>query len=425
MSLQTQVQLPTFFRLRQEFASHAIGDIPAAVRDALDQASLSQQIKPGQCVAITAGSRGISNLAMIVGEVVNYVSGLGANPMIVPAMGSHGGATAAGQAAMLASFGIDEQAMGCPIVSSMETVLLGSTDDGVEIHFDKSCSQADHVIVVNRVKPHTRLAGKIESGINKMLMIGLGKHRGAQTYHQAFPHYGYCLDGLVSKIVPTIVNAVPITLGLAIVEDAFDQTSLIEAIAPQRLLLEEPRLLEIARRRMPRLPFDHVDLLIVDQIGKEISGTGMDTNVIGRKANDKGAGPDELPKVREIYVRSLTRKSAGNGCGIGIAEYCHANFVREMSQAVTRINCVTSGHPTAGAVPIHFESDREVLQAVISQVGHDSPAEAVKWMRISDTLHLSELACSSAYWEEARKRPDLEVLSEPAAIDFDDAGDFV
>jgi hypothetical protein len=306
----------------------------------------------------------------------------------------------------------------------MDTVKVGTIPSGIDVHFDKVASEADHLIVVNRVKPHTRLTGKIESGISKMLMIGLGKHRGAQTYHQAFPEFGYSLDPLVSQIIPMIAEKMPLTLGLAIVEDAYDDTSLIQAIPPEQLLSEEARLLTIARQWMPKLPFDDAELLIVDQIGKEISGTGMDTNVIGRKHHDKFAGPDETPKIREIYVRSLTEKSAGNGCGIGIAEYCHTQFARGMNHEITRINCVTSGHPTAGAVPIGFDCDRDVLCAVLSQVGRTATAE-LRWMRIQDTLHINEVACSQGYWDEAQGRSDLQILSEPAELKFDPNGDLI
>ena len=415
--------LPKFFRVRQQFPSLAVDDAGQSAREALERSGVASRISAGQHVAITAGSRGIKNIATIVGATVAYVKSLGAKPLVVPAMGSHGGATAEGQASMLRSFGIDESTMGCPIRATMDTVVLGQTEQGFDIHFDKICSEVDHVIVVNRVKPHTRLVGTIESGICKMLMIGLGKHRGAQTYHHAFDEVGYSLDPLLPNIIPKIVDAMPITLGLAIVEDAFDQTSLIQAVEPQRLLEDEPPLLEIARSRMPRLPFEDADLLIVDQIGKEISGTGMDTNVIGRKRDDKRAGPNEVPKIREIYVRSLTKKSAGNGCGIGIAEYCHRQFVDDMNQAITRINCVTSGHPTAGAIPIHFNNDRDVIQAVMSQVGRRTAAQ-VRWMRIVDTLHLEEVWCSEGYWDDAQTAENVQVLGQPQPLEFDSAGDF-
>jgi hypothetical protein len=216
----------------------------------------------------------------------------------------------------------------------------------------------------------------------------------------------------------------PVTLGLAIVEDAFENTSHVEAIDATDFLKREPELLELSRARMPRLPFDHADLLVVDQIGKEISGCGMDTNVIGRKTNDRSAGPDEFPKIRQIYIRALTEKTAGNACGVGIAEYGHRRVVEAMNAEVTRINCVTSAHVTAGAIPITFDSDRDVLDAVVSQTQAGRRPD-LKWMWIRDTLQLSELACSRSYWDAARQRPDLEVIEEPRPLVFDKAGDLL
>jgi hypothetical protein len=411
---------PEFFPVRQNFQKHAINDIPAAIAETVEQSPLSE-IKTGQRVAIAVGSRGIANLSTIISTVVQLVSDRGGRPVIVPAMGSHGGATSEGQKAVLASYGISSDQMGCPVDASMETVLVGTTSDGVDVHFDRVASEADHVVVVNRVKPHTRLAGKYESGLVKMLMIGLGKHRGAYLYHQVFPDYDHRLELLAPEIVSMIVQQVPIIAGIAIVEDAFENTSHIEAIAASEFLSREPELLEMARNRMPRLPFDHADLLIVDQIGKEISGCGMDTNVIGRKTNDRSAAPDEFPKIRQIYVRSLTEKTAGNGCGVGIADYGHRKVVNALNEEVTRINCVTSAHVTAGAIPITFDSDQEVLDAVVSQTQATRRAD-LNWLWIRDTLQLSELACSRSYWEAAIQRADLELLGEPSPLCFDDSG---
>ncbi|MFK8112747.1 MAG: lactate racemase domain-containing protein [Rubripirellula sp.] len=410
---------PEFFCLRQKFAAHPLEDVSLAVREAMARVDLS--IQPGQRVAIAVGSRGIANLTEVVGEVVQRVIAMGGEPLIVPAMGSHGGATSDGQAQVLASFGITAVSMGCPVVSSMDTVLVGTTSGGVDVHFDRTASEADHVIVINRIKPHTRLTGKYESGLIKMLMIGLGKHSGASLYHQVFPDYEYQLDLLAGEIVQMLIDQMPITLGLAIVEDAFEQTSLIEAVAPHELLAREPALLEIAKSRMPRLPFDHVDLLLVDQIGKEISGTGMDTNVIGRKVNDKAAAANELPKVREIYVRSLTEKTAGNGTGIGIAEYCHQHVIDAIDMQKVRVNCVTSAHPSAGAIPLTFPSDRAALDAVVSQAAVDRIAD-LRWMWIHNTLEISELACSRVYLEAAQKNPDFEILTDPQPLPFDADG---
>jgi Lactate racemase N-terminal domain len=414
-------KLPQFFRVRQHFASHRLDAVELSVNETLEKASLQKKVRPGQRVAIAVGSRGITNLARIVRAVVRFVEAVGGVPAIVPAMGSHGGATAAGQASLLASFGIDAESMKCPIESSMDTIQLGTTADGFPIYFDATCKQFDHVIVVNRIKPHTRLVGDYESGLVKMLMIGLGKHRGAVAYHQAFQDYDYRLDRIAPIVVPTILKTIPISLGLAIIEDAFDHTSLIEAVTPKEFLSREPELLKIARSRMPQLPFDHADLLIIDSIGKEISGTGMDTNVVGRKSNDNIAGPNEYPKVRQIYVRSLSSQTAGNATGIGIAEFCRTQVVRDMNVEVTRLNCLTSGHVTAAAIPIHFESDREVLTAAMTQVSRPQP-ELVKWMWVKDTLRLSEVACSAAYWTDAAHRDDLHVLEQPKSLEFDANG---
>lgn len=421
--MQQTSPYPDFFPVRQNFEQHALADIESAMSSAISVSPLTA-IQPGQRVAIAVGSRGIANLARIVACVVQQVTNRGGQPVIVPAMGSHGGATAEGQRAVLASYGVTSAQMGCPVESSMETVLIGTTSDGVDIHFDRVASEADHVVVVNRVKPHTRLAGRYESGLIKMLMIGLGKHSGASLYHQVFPDYDHRLELLAADIVSMIMQRVSILAGIAIVEDAFENTSLIEVVAAEDILDREPELLDLARQRMPRLPFDHADLLIVDQIGKEISGCGMDTNVIGRKTNDRVAAPDEFPKIRQIYVRSLTEKTAGNGCGVGIADYGHRRVVDALNEEVTRINCVTSAHATAGAIPITFDSDRDVLDAVVSQtaVGRRT---ALKWLWIRNTMQLSRIACSRSYWDAAVQRADLETFEEPAALRFDDSGDLL
>jgi len=414
---------PKFFTVRQRISADAIADVEAATSSALRESGIEQKIGSGERVAIAVGSRGISNLPRIIHAAVRFVASLGAEPVVVPAMGSHGGATSAGQTKLLASLGIDSS-IGCRVNASMDTVKLGMSAQGIEIHFDRIASEADHVIVINRVKPHTRLTGRWESGLVKMLMIGLGKHRGAVIYHQLFGRHGYRLDTIAPEIVGKILDQMPVRLGLAIIEDAFENTSLIEAVQPENFLSREPELLSIAKSRMPGLPFDIADLLIVEQIGKEISGTGMDTNVIGRKRHDKFIDSGEKPAVREIYVRALSDKTAGNASGIGIAEYCHRRVALAMDHDVTRINCVTAGHVTAGALPLVFSSDHEVFDAVIGQVGPQA-IDAARWMWIPDTLHLDTVRCSAAYLNEAKTRQDLEILDQPRALCFDAAGDVI
>ncbi len=422
--MNTAASLPRFFPLQQTFESSPVKDVEEVIACTFCESDSLNEVHQGQTVAVAVGSRGIHQLSRIVKAVVQEIKKCGAQPIIVPAMGSHGGATAEGQAAVLASFGVTEESMGCPVVSSMDTVLLGHTPEGLPIYFDRVASEADHIVVVNRVKPHTRLAGQYESGLIKMLMIGLGKHRGASTYHQFFPDYDYCLDRLVPSVVKLLLNRMPITCGLAIVEDAFENTSHLEAVPADEILNREPELLEKAKSLLPRLPFQHFDLLIVDQIGKEISGTGMDTNLIGRKSNDKAAAEDEFPKVRHIYVRSLTPKTAGNGAGIGIAEYCHQRVVDALDVEKTKVNCITSAHPSAGAVPLTFESDCDALLAALSQVAIERHRE-VKWIWIRDTLHVDRVWVSEAFHALSHGRQDLQVLAAPKELEFDESGDLL
>ena len=422
--MSTSLSVPKFFPLEQNFPSARISDVERVIADSFQASGSLDCVRKGERVAIAVGSRGIHQIDRIVRAVVLEVTKRGGQAQIIPAMGSHGGATAEGQTAVLKSFGITESLMGCPVTASMETILLGKTPEGLPIHFDRLASEADHVVVVNRVKPHTRLAGNYESGLIKMLMIGLGKHVGASVYHQFFPDYDYCLDRLVPSVVELLLDRMPITCGLAIVEDAFEDTAHLEAVPASEILNREPALLKKAKSLLPRLPFDHLDFLIVDQIGKEISGTGMDTNLIGRKANDRAAAPNEFPKVRNIYVRSLTENTAGNAAGIGIAEYCHQRVVDQLDAEKTKVNCITSAHPSAGAIPLVFGSDLLAINAAISQVSLERQ-HAVKWAWIRDTLHVSRLMASECFYEEVVSRSDLTVLGNPASLSLNDRGDLV
>lgn len=411
--------LPGFFRVRQHFADNSLGDVAAAVTAEIERSSLARRIRPGDSVAIAVGSRGIDQVPVIVRAVVAAVRDLGGDPWIVPAMGSHGGATAEGQAAVLAEYGIAPASVGCEVRASMEVCELGRTSSDVPVYFDALAAAADHVIVVNRVKPHTQISGPYESGLLKMMLIGLGKHRGAAAYHQAMAQQRF--EELVHQVVPLILQRVPISLGIAIVENAHDRVAQVAAIEPERLLEREPELLQAARQMMPRLPFDTADLLIVDQIGKNISGSGLDTNVVGRKFHDKLAGEHEWPKISQIYVRGLTPQSAGNAAGIGIAEYCRSDLVRQMDVEKTRINCLTALHITSAAIPIHWETDREVLLAAATQAGRSSPRD-LRWMWIRDTLHVAELMCSEAYLSEADGREDLSIIAPAAPLRLDASG---
>ena len=414
--------LPSFFRIRQHFASDSIADAGAETAVQIDRSSLRRRVSPGQNVAIAVGSRGIARLAEVVAAVAAKVRDYGGVPFIVPAMGSHGGATGPGQAAVLAEYGITADTMGCEIRSEMDVDQIGTTNDGGGVYFDRQAMAADHVIVVNRVKPHTHISGPHESGLVKMMLIGLGKHRGAAAYHQAMTRRSF--ESLVAETIPQILTRCPVSLGLAIVENAYDQVAVIESIEPDEILDRETELLELARGRMPRLPFTSADLLVIDRIGKNISGSGLDTNVVGRKSNDKCAGEHELPKIAQIYVRGLTEQSAGNAAGIGIAEYCRSSLVREMDVDKTRVNCLTALHITAAAIPAHWETDQEVLRIAAGQSGRETAGE-LRWMWIADTLHVGEVMCSEAYLGEASSRTDLSIMGPAAPPQFDTAGQLI
>jgi hypothetical protein len=410
---------PQIFRVRQTFHSPRVVDVAAEVHAQLAKLRLDRTIAPGQSIAVTAGSRGIANIADIIRAAVEHLKNIGASPFIVPSMGSHGGGTADGQRAILESYGITESTAGCPIRSSMETVVVCHTAEGVPVHFDRAAFEADGVLVCNRVKPHTRFAGPIESGLMKMMLIGLGNHLGASTYHQAFEDHDF--TRIAYSVADEVLRRCRVVAGLAIVENAYDQTALIEAVPPAEMLNREKRLLEFARQWMARLPFDRVDVLLIDKIGKDISGVGMDPNVVGRKFDDHKAVEGELPKVKRICLRGLTEHTHGNANGMGMAEFCRSQMLGEVDFRTTRLNALVACHVTAAMQPLDYPSDREMLQAAASTIGMVQPPD-LKLMWIRDTLHLTEVECGAVYLKEAQSRDDLEVVADPRPLPFDAAG---
>ncbi len=414
--------LPQFFRIRQKFDRPQVHDIGAAVKSGLANAGLAEQIKPGETVAITAGSRGVANISTITKHCVEYIKQLGAVPFIVPAMGSHGGATAEGQAAVLARYGITPESMGCEVRSSMEVIQVCQAKEGFTVFFDRHASGADHVLVVNRVKSHTRFCGPVESGLMKMMLIGLGKQAGAEVYHRAIMNYSF--STIVRSVARETIDRCRIVGGLAILENGYEETAEIVGVRPREIEAVEPTLLKKVQSWAPRLPADQLELLIVDEIGKEVSGAGMDTNVIGRKFNDHCAIGDEKPSIRHIYVRGLTKTTHGNATGIGIAEMCHRRVIEQMDVAATRMNCLTGGHLTAAMIPVDFPNDRAALTAAMGQTGLLTP-EQVPAMWIKNTLHLEELECSQVLYDDISRRPNIEVLTQPRSLEFNSQGDLV
>ncbi len=413
---------PTMFRVRQHFDGPQVNDVVGETSDQLATLDLGRRINAGESVAITVGSRGIANIDRIIKATVDHILGLGGKPFIVPAMGSHGGGTAEGQRKIVESYGMTEAFLGCPIRATMETVVLCETEQGIPVHFDRFAYEADHVVVCGRVKPHTNFVGEIESGLMKMMLIGLGKHAGAKIYHRAIMDYSF--GQIVRSVATRVLEQCGIVAGVGIVENAYDQTAKIKAVAPEEFEAREKELLKLAKQWMPRLPFDRVDLLLLDQIGKNISGSGLDTNIVGRKFNDHRANENEWPKVRRIMIRDLTDETKGNAAGIGLAEFCARRVVEKADLHITRINCLTGGHPSGAMIPVHYETEREGLEAALSTVGLTEPPNTkVLWIR--NTLHLAEVECSSVFLDDARGRDDLEILTEPRDIVFDGQGDLV
>lgn len=413
---------PRMLRVRQTFDAPRIDDIPGEVDQQLATLKLGEQLKPGETVAVTVGSRGIANIAEIIKATVDHVKTLGATPFLVPSMGSHGGGTAEGQRHILESYGVTEEYTGAEIRSSMETVVVDTTPQGIPVHFDRHAYEADHVLVCGRIKPHTGFVGDIESGLHKMMLIGLGKHAGAKVYHRAIQDYSFL--EIIRAVADVVLEKCKVIAGLAIVENAYDETGLLEAVAPRDFFEREKELLTIAKQWMPRLPFDKVGLLIVDQIGKNISGSGMDTNVIGRKFNDHAASERDSVACKRIFIRGLTEETHGNACGIGMAEFTNQRTLDQVDLAATRINALTGGHPTAAALPVAFETDREVLDAALQTIGLDEPEQS-RVVQISDTLHLREVLVSEAYLGELQQRSDLEVVYGPFDIEFDADGNLL
>jgi hypothetical protein len=410
---------PNMFRIRQHFDAPRVHDVAETVREEIAKINPGSMIKAGETVAIAAGSRGVANINVIIKTVVEEMQAIGAKPYIVPAMGSHGGGTAEGQAAVLAGYGIDEENMGCPIRSSMEVIQIGTSDFGMPIFFDKNASEADHVVVVNRVKPHTGFVGEIESGLMKMMLIGLGKHKGASVYHRAIIHHSF--DKIVRLVGKVVREEMPIRFGVATLENPYDETALIQAIHADDFEEEEKKLQAQSKIWCPSLPFDDVDLLIIDEMGKNISGAGMDTNTIGRKRNDRRAMDDETPRVLRIFVRDLTEATHGNATGIGLAEFTTQRLVDKIDFHAMYTNVITGQHVSAGAVPLHFETDREVLDVALESIGLIEPENArVVW--IKTTLDVGEIEVSEAYLAEVEIRDDLEMISDVRPLEVEADG---
>ena len=413
--------LPKMYRIRQKLDPPVVPDVAAAVRTEIGTLDLRGRLKPGGRVAVTGGSRGVADIASILRATCDSLKELGVKPFIVPAMGSHGGATAEGQLAVLARYGVTPGSMGVPILSSMETVEIGRMSWGLPVLVDRHASEADHIVLVNRVKPHTNFRCHVESGLLKMLVIGLGKHQGALLAHRAAVDVG--LDRMVPEVGRFSLGKLPILFGLGTVENARHQTGLVRAMLPEELEQGEAQMLQEAWRLLGRIPFDFLHLLVVDEIGKEISGTGMDPNVIGRMYFPPNEEPKD-PRYIRILVRDLTKKTAGNAVGMGLADFGTRRLANKVNFHYTYTNALTGLSPMRSKMPIIFETDRDAIQGALKTIGLTEPPDA-KVARIRNTLAVEYLQASEALLPAIKGRSDLEIVDGPWEFRFSEAGDLV
>lgn len=406
--------------VRQAFPDARLPDVREETRRQMEQSGFAGQLKPGARVAIGVGSRGIANIAAIVHSVVEYWRSRDMAPFIFPAMGSHGAATAEGQADVLARFGITEQSIGCPIVSRLDVVSLGKTGDGVEVFMDAAAHAADAVMIVARVKWHTTFSGRLESGLMKMMAIGLGKFAGAQKYHTHAKRLG--LEHVIRTAGRHVLASGKMIGGIAVVEDAYHNTAKIEAVPAGCTEQRDEENLALAKSWMPKLPCD-LDVLIVDRMGKNISGTGMDAKVVNRgEACEYNPWPG-VPSIQRLFVRDLEPETHGNAMGIGMADVTTDRLVRQIDWEATRVNALSSGLPARIRVPLHFPSDRECLQWVAATAGKMN-AEEVTYGWIRNTLALDRVVISSNLRANVASQSHVEIEQEIDA-EWDDRGNLV
>jgi hypothetical protein len=406
---QPHLMLPTrLLRVRQNFPDLRLADVRAEARQQLERSDFATGLQPGARVAIGVGSRGIANIASIVRSAVEYWGARGMAPFIFPAMGSHGAATAQGQADVLAHFGITEQSMGCPVVSRSDVVCLGETDDGIEVFMDAAAHAADAVMIVARVKWHTTFEGRLESGLMKMMAIGLGKFAGARKYHTHSRRLG--LEHVIRTVGRRVLASGKMIGGLAILEDAHHNTAKLDAVPAGCMEQRDEENLALAKSWMPGLPCD-LDVLIVDQMGKNISGTGMDAKVVNRGPSGEYNAWSGVPSIQRIFVRELDPETYGNAMGIGMADVTTERLVRQIDWEPTRVNALSSSIPSRIRVPAHFASDRECLDWVAATAGRLDPVDVTYgWIR--NTLELGELALSPNLRAQIRRQPQVEITGE-------------
>ena len=413
--LLKDVPLPRMVKIRQSFNAEEILDVSAALSAALEGSGQLAQIRPGMNIAIAAGSRGVAQLPALVRTTVAEVKKQGANPFIVPAMGSHGGATAAGQAEVLAHLGVTEQSVGCPIVSSMEVVEITRLPNGMPVYIDKNAYQADGIIVINRIKPHTAFRGPNESGLVKMITIGLGKQKGAESCHAYGFKHMHCL---IPAMAEEVLKLAPIMFGIATVENAYDHVAKVVVAGAADLIETDRQLLIEAKAAMPRIEFSPIDVLVIDEIGKDISGDGMDPNITGRYPTPYPTGG---PEVSKMVVLDLTEKTGGNANGVGTADFTTRRLVDKTDFQALYANGITSTVVRPNAIPTTLECDRDAIRAAVKTC-NALDLSKVRLVRIKNTLQLGEIMISEAMLPDALSLDNVTVCSEPFEMQFDELG---
>ena len=415
--LLKEIELPRFVKVKRVMPDEHISDIPAAVSSQLKRIGVLNKVKPGDTVCVTVGSRDVANIFHIIKAIVDELLTVGARPFIIPAMGSHGGATAEGQREIVNGWGITEETVGVPIRATMETELVGKTASGLPVYMDKYAAEADWIIPVGRIKPHTDFHGEIESGVMKMITIGMGKQHGASICHtQGFKK----MSENVRAIANVALEKKPFLCGIGVVENAFHHTYLIEAILPEEIGSREPQLLELARSLMPAFPFEKADFLMVDEIGKNISGPGMDPNVVGRS----GIIGRWKPDFDAIMVRDITEESHHNGNGLGVADVTTMRAYEKFSFDVTYPNSITAIDPFGVKIPVVMPNDYLAMKYAL-RVCAPTLEGAPRGIWIHNTLCMEEYYITEGLLPEAEKVENMEILTEPAALEFDSEGNLI
>ncbi len=412
------VKIPKMVRVRQNFSRERITDIASTVRQELDKSGLLERVGWGDSVAITAGSREISNSKTILTELIRALKEKGGKPFIIPAMGSHGGATAHGQTEVLRVLGITEASVGAPIRATMDVVRIGTTATGMPVNIDRLAHEADGIVVFGRIKQHTSFRAPIESGLTKMIAVGLGKREGAETVHadgiSNVPHK-------VAEIAAVTLAKEKILFGVGILENAYDETYRICPIPAERIITEEPGLLDISRKHMPRILFDRCDVLIVDEAGKNISGAGMDTNVIRKHYVD---ALNLNPLAQRIVVLDMTEQSHGNANGITNADVCTERFFNKIDFSETYPNPLTNGMLESCKLPVIMPNDKIAIQAAIKGCFNIDINNA-RAIRIKNTLKVGEIMISENMLADAETNESIDIIGTPEALQFDEHGNLL